>query len=134
MPMLRKERMVSREEVLQLRNNNPVMSMSEISRILGISRQRVFQILKTSGLPTRIQKIVFHCVKCDKVVDKEKTFRYNGQRCTACRIQENIVYLTCYFCDNFMVRRRYTVRNKRHFCDRICFGTWLGTIGKYSET
>jgi len=125
---------MNREAVLQLRKNNPAMSMSEISRVLEISRQRVFQILKIEGIPTRIKKPVFYCVRCDKVVDKEKTFRYNKQKCTECRIIDNIVYLFCYFCNSVMVRRKYTVRNNRHFCDRVCFGKWLGTIGKYNET
>jgi len=125
--------MGGKEEVLQLRKNNPAMSMSEISRVVGISRQRVFQLLKMEGLPTRIKKLVFYCVKCDKVVDKEKTFRYNKQKCTECRIKENIVYLFCYFCNNLMVRRKYTIRNRHHFCDKVCYGLWL-TIGKYNET
>ena len=46
-------RLETRERVRELRESNLFMSMSEIGRSIGISRQRVFQILQEEGLPTK---------------------------------------------------------------------------------
>lgn len=45
---------MSREKVRRLRGQNPEMKAAEIARKLGLSKQRVGQILATEGLPTRI--------------------------------------------------------------------------------
>jgi len=43
----------TREQVKKLRISNLFMSMSAIARVIGISRQRVFQILQEEGSPTK---------------------------------------------------------------------------------
>lgn len=45
--------MTTREAVLELRRANPTMQGSEIAAKVGVSRQRVDQILKGYGLPSR---------------------------------------------------------------------------------
>ena len=41
-----------RKQVKELRSNDLYIKMSKIAGIVGISRQRVYQILKEEGLPT----------------------------------------------------------------------------------
>ena len=62
----------TRKRVRELRESNLFMSMSEIGRLVGISRQRVFQILQEEGLPTKhlsrqVNKHRYHCQVCGKI-------------------------------------------------------------------
>ena len=43
----------TRKRVGELRSANLSMKMSQIAKNVGISRQRVYQILKTEGLPNK---------------------------------------------------------------------------------
>ena len=53
----------TREYIINLRSSNLCMTMSEIARNAGVSRQRVYQVLKTEGLPTKhnIKKYQYEC-------------------------------------------------------------------------
>lgn len=44
--------------IIYLRTANPQMKMAEIGRKVNLTRERVRQILKCAGLPTRRQKVV----------------------------------------------------------------------------
>lgn len=46
-------RLNTREQVRELRSANLCMTMSEIAKRVGVSRQRVFDILQEEGLPTK---------------------------------------------------------------------------------
>lgn len=43
----------TRKRVIELRSVDLFMTMSEIAQKVGISRQRVYQILQKEGLPTK---------------------------------------------------------------------------------
>jgi len=47
-------------EAEEMRKNNPSMSMAEIGRRLGLSRERVRQLLKRAGLPTKVHYNKIH--------------------------------------------------------------------------
>ena len=79
----------ARERVKELRSSDLFMTMSEIARKADTSRQRVFQILKQEGLPTRhrIKKILYECPVCGTV----SSFKFcsleckrNGNKCQLC--------------------------------------------------
>ena len=48
----------TRDMVVEARTKNPLMRASEIANDLGVSRQRVIQILESLGLPTRVSRPV----------------------------------------------------------------------------
>jgi len=68
-----------RTRVKELRSCDLFMTVSEIARKLKISRQRVHQILKQEGLPTkhRIQKYLYECPVCGTV----STFKFCTDEC-----------------------------------------------------
>ena len=64
----------TQKQVIELRNANLFMTMSEIANRVGVSRQRVHQILKKEGIPTghrirtkQIKKILYNCPICGTV-------------------------------------------------------------------
>ena len=61
-----------RKRVRELRLTDMFITMAEIARIFGISRQRVFQILLEEGLPTKhlvrpVKKYQYNCLVCGKI-------------------------------------------------------------------
>ena len=67
----------ARKQIIELRSANLSMTMSEIAKRVGMSRQRVFQILREEGLPTK------HCVNIKK-------YQCLESGCVATRINDNI--------------------------------------------
>ena len=57
----------NRKLVVEIREESPNIPAIEISRRLGITRERVRQILKKEGLETRVPPIrrKYSCVKCE---------------------------------------------------------------------
>ena len=45
--------MSTRSEAIALKESEPYLTLPEIGQRLGVSKQRIFRILKNEGLPTR---------------------------------------------------------------------------------
>lgn len=91
------------EQITQLREKNPSMTATEIARLVGITKQRVWQVLHTAGFPT------------------------------AAIVEPNDLSLTCDECGERFKRRACEERagiarnpNKMVFCSKRCQGSWLG--------
>lgn len=115
------------KEVLVLKDDNPQLSLAEIGREVGLSRERVRQIIKASG-------------KVYKKVDKEICPLCQGQKkprtkyCKTCYHKLRTIVLKCPQCGKEIERRKssYTYRKeKQHqldfYCSRECLGKTLGT-------
>lgn len=118
-----------REEVVQLRKENPYSTLAEIADQVGITRQGVYEHLKRSGMPTSGEKLKYYCNTCH-IESKEKTLIHNEGRCTSCRIKYNLVESPCNFCGEIVIRRRYLIRGTHCWCNRVCQGKWLGSRGR----
>jgi hypothetical protein len=116
----------TRIRVKDLRTANLLMKMSEIAKKVGISRQRVFQILQEEGLPTKqhVKKCLYACPVCGRIT-KHKFC------CGECRKEWLQIPVICSECGNLFIRRRssflnsYPHHNNVLFCSKKCTGKWL---------
>jgi hypothetical protein len=115
-----------RTRVKELRSCDLFMTMSEIGKKLNISRQRVFQILKEEGLPTRrrIRKYLYECPVCGTI----SAFKFCSKEC---KKQWQMIPIVCTRCGKLFYRNRhqffinYPHHNDGLFCSKICCGKWF---------
>ena len=116
--------------VKELRMFNPFMTMSDIARLVGISRQRVFQILQQEGLPTRhfirqINKYQYKCLECGKI-------SANKFCSEECQKQWQQIPVVCTRCGKLFSRdvHKFLAAYRDHgdtiFCSRNCQSKWIG--------
>jgi len=122
----------NKQRVLDIRKKDPVRKAIDIAIELGISRERVRQLLNQLGLPTNLKspKQIYLCRNCGH------TIRY-GQRksmlCFICRTKTLYQELTCDVCGKRFPRRTCVVRAgekrgyERTFCSPECNGSYNGT-------
>jgi len=111
----------SRQKVRDLRSNNLCMNMSEIANKVGISRQRVYQILREEGLPTKhYQKMTqYVCPVCG-------TIRAHKFCSDECKKKWQQIPVICDRCGKLFFRNRhqfltnYSHFNNTLFCSRDC--------------
>lgn len=121
--------------VLETRSRSPEMPMSQIAKAVGISRERVRQILKQQGLPTRAlptKALPQFCSDCGAPISKTN----RSGLCAKCfknyRFGQSRVTLVCEVCGSTFERTRthYRMAMKRgyrhQFCSHVCQGRWLG--------
>ena len=126
----------NRRLVIAIRTENPDISAAEISRRLGITRERVRQILKREGLVTRVPTIrrKYGCIKCG--IEFIKTPNSSYKHCESCledfhsSRQNSVVEFSCLRCGNLrqQARSQYMTAN-RHFCSLACVREYR--IGRY---
>jgi len=107
-------------EVQQMRQNNPNIKAIDMAREIGVTRERVRQVLKSLELSTNFRRKWF-CRDCGKRVARYAT------RCKACYIESRYTFYTCEECG--ATKRIYIADLKRlhpRFCSQKCQGKWLG--------
>ena len=115
-----------RTRVRELRTSDLFMTMSEIGQKVNISRQRVFQILKEEGLPTRhrIKKFVYECPVCG-IISASKFCSVE------CKNKWRQIPIICTGCGKLFFRNwhqffvNYPHHNDGLFCSKICTGKWF---------
>jgi len=119
----------TRRKVKALRALDLSMRMSQIGKKIGISRQRVYQILRDEGLPTK-HLIIKHPAKCYTcpvcgTVSKSKFC------CDECKNRWTSIPIVCSECGKLFFRsRRVLIANYKRcqgflFCSKQCAGKWL---------
>jgi len=119
----------TREQVMELRSADLSMTMSEIANSLGISRQRVFQILRDEGLPTKryikLKKRLYQCLVCGRISPRE----FCSDECKKKWHQIPIVCTRCgklFFRNVTHLLHNYRQHNHGLFCGRRCATKWSG--------
>lgn len=127
---------VDRLKVVEMRIQHPDWSLEIMGEKLGITRERVRQILKAHNIPTRryltLKQRGLECPRC--LGEKKKV----QEICTPCyRIEKpNYYTLTCIVCSKEFQRKGSTHRRAMEyypgkgeivFCGRKCFGHYAGT-------
>ena len=124
----------TKKRVRELRLANLCMTMSEIADIVGISRQRVFQILQEEGLPTKhyIKKYQYRCLVCGTIG--------NRKFCSdECKKKWQQVPIVCTRCGKLFTRnvtqflKNYRHHNYHLFCSRYCSGKWSGEYYEFKS-
>ena len=136
------------ERVLSLRAKNPCATLQEVAAAVGVTRERVRQILLRAGEPTRhhVERALNVCMECGKPTQKEvfcgMDCRHNHAwplvACDGC----GVLFRKSASDINAQARARAagkvikmpdgatTVYKGRNFHSRQCFGAWLGrTVG-----
>ena len=117
--------MQSRNQVRKLRLAQPKSTQYQIAQQIGISRERVRQLLKDMELPTRRPtNPVRYCPRCKDPIPKERHKNTHcSQKCYAASCQ---VTLTCDTCNNQyqVLQRTLTAKIKKNhqycFCSVTC--------------
>jgi predicted Zn-ribbon and HTH transcriptional regulator len=115
-------------KVIELRKSTPCLTLKEVGDKLGVTGERVRQILKKAEMPTYHYFIKRYCSKCGARIDKNN----QSNLCRKCKIGQNKVPLVCDQCGNLFYREPRDVlrRSQPHtgyYCSRQCYGKHFGT-------
>ena len=121
------------EKLAKIRWTNPCATLQEMGDRLGVSRERIRQMLNRLELPTRhySEKKMVGCLQCGSPIREGKEF------CNLkCHTAYNAIFVTCNQCGK--LTRKTTARvisteqrvkkgyKGNYYCDRKCFGRWFG--------
>jgi len=117
--------MTTKQEIIRLRQYNPLMSGSEIARKVEVCKQYVSKVLKAEGLINSVprpRKLPRQCDLCGYAI-------LQRQRFCSSECRETYLYLlvTCAFCHMSFIRRRSDIalghrRGYNHiYCSKSCF-------------
>ena len=101
--------MKAKNKIVRLRNKYPLMSSSEISKRVGVSRVYVHNILKQNDLQTKVpkpQKVVY-CKECGDVVESGRKL-HEGQ----CTFNNKWLKVTCFWCREPFYRKKSVIRQR----------------------
>ena len=124
-----------RESVVTIRKKNPCATLAQIGDKVGISRERVRQILKSEGGKTRHLDIKhqYYCLNCAKVFKSYSS--KNPKWCSLlCRHEYSCIPVTCNICGKLFRKKQSALvaqsNDSRYrgndYCSRKCFGVWVG--------
>ena len=111
--------------VIQLRKDNPGMTLEAIGQRVELTKERVRQILASENLSTRsiqrIPKPLPPCDPCGKPVSNRR-LKYCGTRC---RYPNGVTTFTCSYCEKSVtvMTSEYKSRTSRYdkiHCSREC--------------
>ena len=135
-----------RADVIRLRQANPCWHGVQIAGALGLSKERVRQILAQEGLLTKRYSPQYQCLNCDTVF---RPGNYSSIKfCSvACSKAYQDITLICEVCGTSFKRRQVDyIWNVNHphpltgrpydhtFCSRHCWGVWFGKNHKPATT
>ena len=115
--------------VTELRLRYPCWTVAQIAEKVGLSRQRVDQILRSSKLPIgakRQQRYKYQCQDCGKQLRAPT----KSNRCKECSKTQTHLPIVCDWCGKLLERMQwhYIKRGYQHaFCNHSCQGRWLAT-------
>ena len=120
--------MSTKEVIVRIRRKEPNKPAAHIARELGVSRERVRQLLVELDLPTNTARKPVYCIDCGK---RRRNSTKTGY-CRKCWIkyqyEQSLITLICDSCGlSFRRQRKYVDFNYHHyFCNHRCQGRWLG--------
>ena len=127
-------RKVPTESVTRLRQEHPEATAAWIAREVGLTRERVHQILKKAKLPTRAPfRTHPSCQTCGKTLPYRNPHRGSSvvpDLCKACTTARKMLHFTCETCKQpFTVTYSQRTRKSGRFCTHRCAGLGLA-LGK----
>ena len=88
--------MSSRPQVIQLKKENPQYTLQQIGDQIGITRERVRQILNTESLPTHHLTPPKRCRQCKKPINKAGNRIFCSLACKSLSRRIKLVCETCH--------------------------------------
>ncbi len=125
--------MTRNQKIVAFKEAHPCITLAEIGRHYGLTRERVRQIIKKeTGISYgQITKPRPLCLNCGQSC-KKLGYTYCS---TACHNEARRVTLECYTCGKLFTRRQSHVmrtatspayKTKRYYCSKHCSGVQLG--------
>lgn len=125
--------MGSRESIGKIREQNPCATLQSIANKVGVSRERVRQILKSENKPTTHWKPKHICPTCGSEILRRNTGNFNKFCSPECRNKNIYIPVSCSECNKiFPLRAHYVIymtniRGREHFfCSKECQGAYAG--------
>ena len=88
--------MSTRSEAIALRESQPYLTLPAIAEKLGVTKQRIFRILKEAGLPTKglyQRRRLVYCPVCSSPTPNKQ------QVCPGkCKDEIKYIWVECEFC------------------------------------
>ena len=117
-------------EAVKLRNDTPCLTLQQIGDKLGITRERVRQILLNQGKDTKhyIHKNIYECLECGTTIMGNSHYFCSN----TCRNKYKNIPLICEQCGILFYRTEAQLlhsikRGQKHiYCSRKCFGHVIG--------
>jgi len=142
------ERTKKAEVLALVAQSGDSVSLAEIGRRVGLSRERVRQIARKEGAAARSrgEQRELVCPECGKVFTVrsssiEQRRRFCSRECSA-RSQrgprvERLTF-SCEVCGQTYTRKASEVKDGTRFCSKTCQGKWLSTVlsgeaGRFKE-
>ena len=126
--------MTTRDRILAIRERNPTATGVEMAREIGLSRQRIQQVLVKLGLPTEFPKYN-PCKMCDTQVPLyPQGLRFCSQECKTRDFESRRTSFNCEQCGKefkiltsaVKARRKLGLYKPGRWCSHKCGGAWLG--------
>ena len=116
--------MSSKEQIIQLRTENPLMNSVEIGKEVGVSKQYVHKILRKADLNTSVpkKKKINRFKQCNEPINPHKNICSDK-----CHFTYYQIKVTCSFChvDFYLKRSEVTQRHRRKYnkiyCSKPCY-------------
>lgn len=121
----------NRGNIITLRKRYPCMTLAAIGRKVGLSRERVRQILVDENVETKRMRQSYICLNCRKIFIPQPNHRRKSFCSAKCYHEYHSLILICEQCGKpfeRLVSRILDQRQKHtyYFCSKICYGRWLG--------
>ena len=127
---------IHRTTIQELRQKNPYATQSEIGRAVGLTRERVRQLLKKMGLPPVVKdpskSPSYFCDYCGKLIYAPRSAYSKLKYCNReCYKNSRIATVECHICGNpfALPLSQWTARVKRQntvTCSMACRGVTIG--------
>jgi hypothetical protein len=116
------------DKVTAMRQANPCATLEEIAKARGLTRERVRQLLRAAGLPTRHFRPSYVCLNCGKVVPGHRKQVFCNKQC---RYEYHNPLIECFECGRLFRRKQSQLicpdqEHTHYFCSRHCNGIWVG--------
>lgn len=121
----------TKESIIQYRKEHPEYSINKIGKLLKVSKQYCWRILKENGLETKKDKTIPNespkkftsCPICYTIREND-----NKKICNYCREIYYYATVNCPFCKKEIKLRKKYIKlrkrlklNRRFYCNEICF-------------
>lgn len=124
--------MSTQTEAIRLRQENPTWTLQQIGDVVGVSRERVRQVLKKNSIQTIHYIEKPYCKNCGNPAKPRRKFC--GPKCRYDYGQVEIVCIVCgvkkqrstAWYNRMLKDPSYTGNGSRVFCSKKCFGYYAG--------
>lgn len=124
-----------REDVINIRRSNPCATLQGIADKVGVSRERIRQILESERLQTKHYKQKYDCLNCHNIFTPKSSKRGLRFCSVKCKYEYTHPLIICDNCGilfrksaSYIRRESKSIRYKgNNYCSRKCFGIVLGT-------